>query len=266
MKLNKAIAVPAAALVAGLGLATHGPPVDHTPPHAAAASLVGPAIPAPGNGGTTNSATAGHSFTYNWSGYAASAHYTGVSSAWTVPAVSCPFSIYPFQYSAFWVGLDGLHNSTVEQDGTISACNGTSPFYYAWYEMYPAGMVSFTNHVYPGDHFTASVAVRSSEYYTLKISDVTRNWSHTVNVTHRGLADASAEVIAEAPMSSVTGILPLADFRAVYFSKDKVNGHAMGNVPLTTVVMVDASGLHKDNVSATSGLGQKFHVTWERDK
>ena len=182
-------------------------------------------------------------------------------SAWTVPSVSCPTA--QLQYSAFWVGLDGLKDGTVEQDGSICGCHGSAPFYYAWYEMYPAGMVAFSNPIYPGNHFTASVSVSSGKYYTLVTSDSTRKWSRTVKVTKSGLADSSAGVIAEAP-AATSGILPLADFRNVYFSADHVNGRVMGDYSLTTIAMLDNSGLHKDNVSGTSDVGQKFSVSWAR--
>ncbi len=269
----KLIAIPAIALAAGLGLAACGShPAAHHTTHATThptpnstkpdtmIPATGPMIPAT-RGGATSLATAGTLDSLNWSGYAATGKKTSVSSAWAVPSVSCPTS--SIQYSAFWVGLDGLKDGTVEQDGTMSGCYGTSPFYYAWYEMYPAGMVGFSNGVYPGDHFTASVSVSSGKYYTLVISDSTRHWSHTVKVTKGGLNDSSAEVIAEAP-SSTSGVLPLADFHNVYFSEDHANGKAMGNFSLTKIAMVDNSGLHKDNVSGTSDVGQKFNVSWAR--
>ncbi len=216
-----------------------------------------PATPA----GAAGLVTAGTQYSLNWSGYATTGKETSVSSAWTVPNASCPTA--QFQDSAFWVGLDGLKDSTVEQDGTDSGCYGSAPFYYAWYEMYPAGTAAFSNPVYPGDHFTASVSVSSGKYYTLVISDSTRKWSHTVKVTKSGLADSSAEVIAEAP-SATSGILPLADFHNVYFSADHVNARAMGDYSLTTIAMLDNGGLHKDNLSGTSDVGQKFSVSWAR--
>jgi hypothetical protein len=129
--------------------------------------------------------------------------------------------------------------------------------------MYPAYPVYFTNPARPGDHFTASVTVRDGAYYTLKIADSNRGWSHTVYITHHGLADSSAEVIAEAP-STASGVLPLADFGNVYFSSAKVNGHSMGSVPHAKIVMENNSHQFKDYVSGLTGNGRKFHVTWAR--
>jgi len=103
--------------------------------------------------------------------------------------------------------LDGFNSSTVEQTGSEVDCNGSTPVYYSWYEMYPAFPVNFSNTVRPGDHFTGSVTYNGSNSFTLKLSDTTQGWSHTVNATLSGAARSSAEVIAEAP-SSVSGVLP----------------------------------------------------------
>ena len=130
--------------------------------------------------------------------------------------------------------------------------------------MYPAGMVAFPNYVYPGDHFTASVTERSGAYYTLKINDVTRRWSHTVHATKRGLADSSAEVIAEAP-ASTSGILPLADFGSAYFSSAVINGRALGNTSPTEIVMENTSSQPKDYASGLTDRGHNFHVSWARN-
>src|SRR5579884_4318905 len=70
----------------------------------------------------------------NWSGYAVTGNrFTSVSASWTEPAVTCSGTAY----SSFWVGLDGDTSNTVEQTGTDADCSGSTPQYYAWYEMYP---------------------------------------------------------------------------------------------------------------------------------
>ena len=217
-------------------------------------------IPARGAGGYGSAAANDTLASTNWSGYAAhTGRYNSVSATWTEPGVSCPAT--QVQYSGFWVGLDGYKDKTVEQLGTFAACNGRTPVYNTWYEMYPASPVYFTNPVGPGDHLTASVSVRDGAYYTLRIADITRGWRHTLDVTHRGLADSSAEVIAEAP-SSAENVMPLADFGNVYFSSVEVNGHSMGSVPHAKVVMENNSLRFKDYVSGLTDNGRKFHVTW----
>src|SRR5919109_285001 len=84
----------------------------------------------------------------NWSGYAATTGtYTSVSASWTEPTVTCSSGD---QYSSFWVGLDGDGSNTVEQTGSEADCQGSTPQYYSWYEMYPSAPVNFSNPVSPG--------------------------------------------------------------------------------------------------------------------
>ena len=110
----------------------------------------------------------------NWSGYAVTGNrFTSVSASWTEPTVSCSGTAY----SSFWVGLDGDTSGTVEQTGTDADCSGTTPQYYAWYEMYPKFPVNFRNPVKPGDKLSASVTTNGSGSFTLTISDSTQNWT-----------------------------------------------------------------------------------------
>src|SRR5690348_10941657 len=132
----------------------------------------------------------------NWSGYAVTGgRYTSVSSSWTVPAVSCSGTAY----SSFWVGLDGDTSGTVEQTGTDSDCSGSTPQYYAWYEMYPKFPTNLSNPVRPGDAMSASVTTDGVGRFTLTISDSTQHWTFTTRQRLKSAALASAEVIAEAP-------------------------------------------------------------------
>lgn len=197
----------------------------------------------------------------NWSGYAATGSFTKVSASWTEPTGHCSGGN---QYSSFWVGLDGFNSPTVEQTGSEVDCSGGAARYYSWYEMYPANPVNFSNTVRPGDHFTGSVTYNGGGSYTLVLSDSTQGWSHTVNATLNGAANSSAEVIAEAP-SSVSGVLPLADFGTVNFTNATVNGTAIGNDSPTEIIMVDNAGRDKDTVSPLSG-GENFSATWLRSK
>src|ERR1700719_1590892 len=62
----------------------------------------------------------------NWSGYAVTgSSFTSGKGSWIIPTVNC--SKTPNTYSSFWVGIDGWTSSTVEQTGTDSDCNGSSP-------------------------------------------------------------------------------------------------------------------------------------------
>ena len=246
--------------VAAAGTASAAPATQH------ASHLIRPAVhltrpaghgtrPLVAHGGPANATTS-----TNWSGYAAaSGTYTSVSASWTEPTGTCSGSA---KYSSFWVGLDGYNSGTVEQTGSEGDCSGSTPEYYSWYEMYPAYPVNFSNTVRPGDHFTGSVTHTSGSSYTLKLSDTTQGWSHTVTKSLSGAANSSAEVIAEAPSSS-SGVLPLAHFSPVTFTSAAVNGSAIGNFSPTQIIMADSAGRDEDSVSSLSG-GNSFKVTWLR--
>jgi hypothetical protein len=192
----------------------------------------------------------------NWSGYA-STHgpFQSVSASWVQPTGTCTSKT---TYAAFWVGLDGDGSNTVEQTGSEVDCSGGSPVYYAWYEMYPAFPVNYTNVVEPGDHFSASVTV-SGTSFALTITDTTEGWSHTQNKTSSTAKKHSAEIIAEAP-SSGSGVLPLTKFGTVQFMSALADGVAIGTLSPVRITMASA-GHTKAKPSALSG-GENFSVVW----
>jgi len=199
----------------------------------------------------------------NWSGYAVTGGdgaFSSVSSNWTEPTASCNDS--GTEYAAFWVGLDGYGSDSVEQTGTDSDCDGGSPDYYGWYEMYPADPVYFGNPVSPGDSMSASVSV-SGDTYTITLTDNTQGWTQSENETQSGLSDASAEVITEAP-STEDGPLPLADFGTVSYSGSTVNGSSMGSQNPTSITMVGSSGDTLDTTSGIDGSGD-FSNAWQAE-
>jgi len=202
----------------------------------------------------------------NWSGYAvtgANGAYHSVSASWTEPTAKCSGNRRrTAQYSSFWVGLDGYSSNSVEQTGTDADCNGTTPEYYGWYEMYPAYPVNFSNTVRPGDSLSASVTFSGTETYTLVLKDSTQGWTQTITQNETGLARSSAEVITEAP-SSNSGVLPLADFGTVTYSVSAANGTSLGSQNPTQIIMINNSGQDKDSTSAINGSGG-FSNTWIR--
>jgi len=215
-------------------------------------------------GGTTASLRHGpihmrtNSTSTNWSGYAVTGgRYTKVSSSWTVPAVSCSGTAY----SSFWVGLDGDTSNTVEQTGTDSDCSGSTPQYYAWYEMYPKFPSNYRNTVKAGDKMSATVSTNGSGSFTLTISDTTQGWTQTTNARLKSAKLASAEVIAEAPSSS-GGVLPLANFGSVGFSGATVNGSVLTNSTpgLDAITMQSGSTVKAQPSSMNNG---SFSVAWK---
>ncbi|MER5639993.1 G1 family glutamic endopeptidase [Kitasatospora sp. NPDC002227] len=195
----------------------------------------------------------------NWAGYAATgAKFTSVSASWIQPEAHCTDQD---TYSAFWVGLDGDGSESVEQTGSSADCSGGLPQYYAWYEMYPAYPVGYTDTVEAGDHFTAGVTATTGGGFTLTISDETQGWSHTEHKTLRGAALASAEVIAEAP-STAFGPLPLTDFGTAAFTDATANGRPIGDFAPENITMAEHDGTVLATTSPLTG-GSAFGVAWQ---
>ncbi|MFI9276027.1 G1 family glutamic endopeptidase [Kitasatospora sp. NPDC052896] len=200
-----------------------------------------------------------HSSSSNWSGYATTgAKFTSVSASWVQPTATCDGND---SYSSFWVGLDGDGSDSVEQTGTEVDCSEGSPLYSSWYEMYPAYPVNFNDAVRPGDHFTASVTAGDGGSFTLKLSDTTQGWSHTVKKTLSNAALASAEIIAEAP-SDASGPLPLTNFGTVDFTGAKVNDKPLGSFNPDNITMAT----NGSTLATTSPItdSKDFSVSWKR--
>ena len=194
----------------------------------------------------------------NWSGYAVTgSRFTQVSATWKQPQATCSGTAY----SSFWVGLDGDTSNTVEQTGTDADCSGSTPQYYAWYEMYPKFPVNFGDTVAPGDTMNASVTTDGRGSFTLTISDTTLGWTHTVKAKLRSAKLASAEVIAEAPSSS-GGVLPLANFGTVGFTNATANNTTLtSSTPhIDPITMQSGSTVKAQPSSISNGA---FSVAWK---
>ncbi|HEX4061450.1 MAG TPA: G1 family glutamic endopeptidase [Streptosporangiaceae bacterium] len=202
-----------------------------------------------------------HATSSNWSGYAVhkgAGAYKSVSASWTEPSGKCSGTT-GHDYASFWVGLDGYSTDSVEQTGSDTDCSGTTPKYYGWYEMFPAGSVNINKPMKAGDKISASVVFSGTSSFTLTLKDATAGWTATEHKSSTKVKRASAEVIIEAP-SSETGELPLADFGTANFTASKVNGANIGTMKPTKITMV-VSGKHLDKIGALSG-GANFAGTW----
>jgi hypothetical protein len=189
----------------------------------------------------------------NWSGYVArGSGFTSVTASWNEPTVTCNSSNDLY---APWVGIDGYGSSSVEQTGVATDCSSGRPVYQAWYEMYPANPVYYSNAVSGGDSFTGTVT-RSGTSYTLTITDNTKGWTKTTTKSYRG-SNASAEFILESP----TAAYPR--FGTVTFTGSKINGSSLSGF---SPIALDASnsGGFEDHTSAISG-GTTFSVTYSRE-
>jgi hypothetical protein len=214
----------------------------------------------------------------NWSGYVVTGSgFTDAKASWHVPEVNC--SKTPNTQSAFWVGLDGWTDGTVEQNGTDSDCSGTTPVYYAWYEFFPAAPVLISDvPVSPGDVISAEVSYNGSEF-TLYIKNETTGKSHGRSKAVPGAQRSSAEWIAEAPGSSGGGILPLTDFGKANFGEDKTgiggtnyatDSSTSGPISafgssIEEVTMVSSKNVVEAVPTSLTSDGTSFTIAWKSE-
>jgi hypothetical protein len=246
-----------AALLVGLAAApASAQPVAHATVHTAHTTAAPHGSFAPFHAQAVHGHRVGGTFNQNggnWSGYAATGSgFTSVSANWVEPSVTCNSSNDLY---APWVGIDGYGSNSVEQTGVATDCSSGRPVYQAWYEMYPANPVYYSNAVSGGDSFTGKVT-RSGTSYTLTITDNTKGWARTVTKSFRG-ANSSAEFILESP----TAAYPR--FGTVTFTGATINGAALSSFG---PVALDASnsGGFEDHTSTISG-GTTFSVTYSRE-
>ncbi|MFE9427316.1 G1 family glutamic endopeptidase [Kitasatospora sp. NPDC006697] len=241
-----------ALLTASAAPALAAPGHVHAPHLHAPVVITAPHTTGP-HGETLNSTSA------NWAGYSATGQrFTSVSASWTQPAATCTDTD---TWSSFWVGLDGDGSDSVEQTGTEADCSGGTPVYSSWYEMYPAYPVNYNDPVAAGDHFDAAVTTDGRGTFTLKLTDATQGWSHTVRKNLRRAKLASAEVIAEAP-STMAGPLPLTDFGTASFDSATANGHPLGSFKPDGITMAKQDKTVLATTSPLSADGTAFSVTW----
>jgi hypothetical protein len=230
---------------------------------------INPMVPVSSVGNDTVTST-------NWSGYAVQSSpgpFTYVVGTWTEPQVTCPST--SAQYASFWVGIDGYTSNSVEQLGTDSDCKGLNrPSYYAWYEMYPAYSVNIPNPVNAGDSMTAYVSVTGTAF-TLNIHDTTAGWTFSKTISQTGLAQSSAEWIAESPeiCSRRCSLAQLSDFGTMSFTG---SGAAVGGSttaqPISfssftnhEIVGVTKSGTVRAQPSGLTSGGTAFSITWKHN-
>jgi hypothetical protein len=268
------LALALGCLTAAVGPADAAQSPHRAPVHPAVGTAHPRGVPAGFNpGGATNSvpgalarvgAVRNAVATRNWSGYVstgANGSFTGVSAQWRQSGLNCtdPNSV---QYVSFWVGLDGFNGSSVEQTGTLGICDGTTPLYYAWYEMYPAAPVYYNVTIVPGNIMFGAVIYDGNDNYTLNLSLSNGTpFSESVTINQPGLARSTAEVITEAPSIS-TGIAPLADFSPAWYRTAFANGAAFHTLNPTPLVIADAAGNLQDSTGGMNTVNSGFINTW----
>lgn len=166
----------------------------------------------------------GSSESTNWSGYAAyGTTFESARGSWVQPEAHCgSVAKHHYAIAAFWVGLDGYNDNTVEQTGTEADCEGAKPIYRAWWELYPKSSVLLGGTVRPGDQM--HVRVTQDE---LVLEDITRAWKSKEGFLPGSLAFSSAEWIAEAPAKNA-----LTNFGSVSFSGAAASSKALSEGPI----------------------------------
>jgi hypothetical protein len=162
----------------------------------------------------------------NWSGYAAYGdHFRYVKATYTIPSLNCAVSP-DGSFDSEWIGLDGYTTNTVEQVGDYATCSGGTPYYYAFYEMYPLGSVAYSG-VSPGDSVTVSVYYSNSQW-RLEFYDNTEQSGFTQYESCPSgstCENANAEVISEVPNGGPPSA-ELADYGIVGFTQIGITDYA----------------------------------------
>ncbi len=179
---------------------------------AAPAIVHAPRIPGPGNGNGLHSTWSAS----NWSGYAETGTFTGVTSTWIVPTVAPTSSP---TYSSAWIGVDGFNNSSLIQTGTEEDYYSGAAHYNAWWEILPAAETALPSSyvVTPGDQMSASIYETaatsggvthgrkggggggSQHVWAITITDSgAHHWTFATSQAYNG-PGSSAEWIMEAP-------------------------------------------------------------------
>ena len=169
---------------------------------------------------------------------------------WVQPAADCEaVRKHGYALAAFWVGLDGYEDNTVEQTGSEADCEGPTPVYYAWWELYPKSAVLVDEPVTSGDHMHAEVTQEE-----VVLEDSTAKWTFRQPFLPGSLSFSSAEWIAEAPARNA-----LTDFGSVHFSSASASSQALSGGAIESeawsddaITLVAGSPVHP-TVLATPG-------------
>ena len=180
---------------------------------------------------------------------------------WVQPSATCAAG--ESSWSSPWVGIDGNNSSTVEQVGTDTDCSRGTPFYYAWYEMYPKSLVQIPMTVTAGHTYTGEVTSPNSSTYTLKLTDNSTGATFQTTQTTRKAKRTSVEWVMEGPSSGL-----LTNFNSVGFSQASATisgktGTIASFGTADAITMVNSQGLTRAVPSALGTFGNSFSVAWK---
>jgi hypothetical protein len=218
-----------------------------------------------------------------WAGYAVTgSDFTYVQGSWIVHSVDCTKT--PNTDSSEWVGIDGWSSNTVEQTGTDADCNGTTPFYYVWYEFFPLNTVVITDvSIAPGDKFSASVTYDGDDEYTVAITNETTGQSFSKEVEFKGAGGSgapkrnSAEWIEEMDGNKLSdfGVDPFGElYTKLSDGTDSATDSSVsgpiadfGNAVQESISTKNGTSGSEDTAvpSALAADGASFTVTWKSE-
>jgi Peptidase A4 family len=184
-----------------------------------------------------------------------------VIGSWVQPPATC--SAGESSWSSPWVGIDGDVSNTVEQIGTDTDCSGGTPYYYAWYEMYPKSLVLISSvGVQANQSFTAEVSGNSAGTFVLRLINTSTGASFTTTQSSKRSRRNSVEWVMEGPSSGL-----LTNFGTVGFTSASatISGQtaAVGSFAnADPITMVNSKGLTRA-VPSTPPSGDAFSVTWQ---
>ena len=179
------------------------------------------------NGASTSTNWSGITVTNFATSYGLGSFVLGVGE-FNVPVAQQAFGVCSggWDYSALWVGLDGVNNNDVLQAGTEAdayCSNGTTNTdYYAWVEWYPADTLEITNlAITPGDVVAVWVYPNSATTGAAFVINETTNQYLTMGITApagTSLQGSSVEWIMERPSNLDGSLTTLTNYVVSYMS------------------------------------------------
>ena len=143
------------------------------------------------------------------------------------------------EYSATWIGIDGLENSDLIQTGTDQFASGGSTTYAAWYDISPGRRSSSPSRSIPVTTWMRLSLRSPREPGRSRSRDVTQGWLASGPFSYSGPAD-SAEWIEEAPTDN--GVQStLANFDVDVFGSLMIGGADLSSSDISPVNMVNTA-------------------------
>ncbi len=207
---------------------------------------------------------------FDWAGYSVSSNtlfpqpsVTSISGSWTVPTIAVSADN---TFSAAWIGIGGIGESTLIQVGSQHDSVGGVVTYSLWYEMLPDDSIKIPEiTVAPGDIISSSISLANSDTneWLIEISDLSKRQTFSQTFVYNS-SRLTAEWIVERPTVN-NRMTSLADFGVITFTDIKAQiDTKTGNLnsyPNSVIFMQDRQNNQLASVSAYGKDGSSFTVT-----